>query len=233
MISDGAKKKTIAEWVDIFQHAKHGHILWDGWAKDPHNPVHAYNSSHLFIQHAESLGFFRTGNCVLDLGCGNGRLGIALSERDISYYGIDPLDKCIDFCQWAFKDYPNMKFLFTDIYNQCFNPNGLIKPEDFRIPFANEFFGDIVAYSVFTHLETLESAQNYMMEIKRVLKPGGKLFTTWYRSPPNERTTFVGRTCYHEWDIMSMMTGFSFEYTYGGHTDQYYDQWAIFSTKLG
>jgi SAM-dependent methyltransferase len=224
-------KKTKEEWATIFSDAKCGHVLWDGWATDPYNPIHAYHSSHKFIDHASYYGFFKIGGKVLDLGCGNGRLAIALSEKPVDYTGIDPVKNSIDFCQEAFKDYPHLKFQFMDIKNETFNKNGNIDPRQFTIPFDDQYFDTIICYSVFTHLQEIEIATRYMCEITRVLKPKGKFFSTWYRSPPNELDNFVGRTAYLESDIMTILHNFSFQHTYGGHSNQFYDQWAIFATK--
>ena len=224
--------KTKEEWVNIFAKAKHGHILWDGWAKDPYNPEHAYTSSHNFINHMSALGFFKPGDRVLDIGCGNGRLGIALSEKEIVYEGFDPMKKCIEFCKTAFKDYPNFNFQHLDIWNECSNPDGAVNPMTFEFPYADLSFDCVIAFSVFTHLQQIEIATHYMCEITRVLKPKGKFFSSWYRSPPNELDPFVGRTVFLESDIMTILNDFTFQFTYGGHTPQYYDQWALAATKV-
>lgn len=221
------------KWCKVFSEAKHGHILWDGNATDPSNPQYAYDSAWDFVEQAQSLKFFQKDHRVLDLGCGNGRLAIPFSEMRVSYVGIDPVRESIAFCKKAFKNYTHLDFQFADIYNESFNPCGEISPDDYRIPFGNDHFDDVIAYSVFTHLQTLNVARNYMSEIKRTLKPGGKFFCSWYRSPPNPRPeSFVGRTVYYESEIMTLLQGFTCELSYGGHTDQYYDQWGLFCTKL-
>lgn len=226
------KVRAKQDWIDCYAKARHGHIIWDGWAVDPYNPAHAYTSSHQFVDRARQFGFFKTGNKVLDIGCGNCRLGIALSELNITYVGIDPMIKCIEFCRQAYEDYANFSFNHIDLYSECSNPEGKVKPIDFTIPLGDQTVDDLVIYSVFTHLQEIEIAARYMLEIKRVLKPGGKLFCSWYRSPPNELDPYVGRTCYLESDIMTMLNGFYFDFTYGGHTSAYYDQWGIFATKI-
>lgn len=225
--------KTKEEWAKVFAEAKHGHILWDGKAEDPYNPIHAYTSAFEFVDFAKSLGFFKEKDKILDLGCGNGRFAIPFSEMNVEYTGIDPMREQIDFCRLAFRDYAHLNFKHVDIKNEVFNPNGSVPPEEFQFPFPDNYLDDTICYSVFTHLQTLPIAQRYMSEVKRTLKPGGRLFVTWYRSPPDPiENNFVGRTVYHEWDIMTMMNGFSFQVTYGGHTGMFYDQWGMFCKKL-
>lgn len=225
------KTRTKQEWVALFAQARDGHIIWDGWAPDPYNPEHAYKSSHQFVKQAVRYGLFTGGSKTLDIGCGNGRLGIALSELPVFYTGIDPMIKCIDFAKKVFTGYPQFEFKHLDIYNECSNPKGVINPVTLALPYPDAHFDSVVAYSVFTHLQTIEVAARYMSEIRRVLKPQGKFFSSWYRSPPNQIDTFVGRTTYLESDIMSILGGFNFLYTYGGHSPQYYDQWGIFAEK--
>ena len=222
-------KKSKEQYSEIFSNPKD---------KNTYNPEHNYTSSNQFIEHALYLGFFSTGNKVLDLGCGNGRLGISLSnlDLDIEYQGLDPMLPCIEFEKNVFIDFPKMHFNHQDIYSAISNPTGTIKPEYYKFPFPDNYFDDVICYSVFAHLERFEVALNYMSEIKRVLKDGGKFFITCYRSPPDPKPYSSGeRTVYLESDIMNMLSGFQFLYTYGGHVNQkqeYYDQWGLFCVKL-
>jgi ubiquinone/menaquinone biosynthesis C-methylase UbiE len=45
-----------------------------------------------------------------------------------------------------------------------------------HLPFEDRYFGFIFAGSVFTHIDDLADA--WLMELRRVLRPGGKLFIT-------------------------------------------------------
>lgn len=226
--------KTKEEWAATFVNAKHGHILWDGRAANPYAPELAYTTAFEFVDFAKTFGMFKEGNKILDLGCGNGRFCIPFSTMNVEYTGLDPMREQILFCQSTFASYPRLKFAHIDVKNEVFNPAGSVPVEQYQFPFPNGYLDDVIAYSVFTHLQTLSAAQSYMREIKRVLKPGGKLFITWYRSPPDPKPNdYVGRTVYNEWDIMTMMNGFNYSFTYGGHNSQndYYDQWALFCVK--
>lgn len=227
------KKDTVIKsqenWVKIFSEAKYGHTLWDGNAPDPDNPIHAYNSAHHFVSHARSLGFFRPKSKILDLGCGNGRFAIVFSEMNVKYEGIEPMKECVNFCKGAFREYPHLNFHHTPVNSPDYGLTGDQPPNHFTLDYPNDFFSDIICYSVFTHLQTLEIAQHYMQEMKRVLRPNGNLFITFYRSPPNKAAdSYAGRTVYNEWDIMTMLKQFDVLYSYGGHEDKFYDQWGLF-----
>lgn len=224
--------KTQNEWITIFSQAKHGHILWDGNAENPYDPKLAYEGSFNFVNHASVFGFFQDGHRILDLGCGNGRFCIALSERNVTYEGIDPMMPCIEFCKNAFFEIKQFNFQHADIYNSVSNPSGIVLAQDYMIPFPNNHFDDVICYSVLTHLEHPSIADHYLTEIKRVLKPNGRLFVTCYRSPPDPNPdTNINRTVHRESDIMNMLDGFKIIETYGGHTGKFYDQWALFCQK--
>ena len=224
--------RTHQEWVTAFAQATHGHTLWDAYAPNPHDPALAYSTAYEFVNLARSMGFFRDGNTILDLGCGNGRFGICFADRPVRYVGVDVVPQCIDFCKRTFAEYSHMKFLHLDVWNEVFNPTGKLRPEALKLPFVDECFDDLIAYSVFTHLQYPNVADRYMQEVWRVLKPGGRFFSSWYRNPPNPESQDVGRTCYKESDILSFLQGFTFQHTYGGHSPDFYDQWALFGTKL-
>jgi SAM-dependent methyltransferase len=185
-----------------------------------------------FMTLAETFGFFKKGNTILDLGCGTGSLGDMPTTRSVRYIGIDISKKDIELCQSKFAAYNNMKFMHMDVLNDLFNPSGTIPPLTFKLPFRDECFDDLIAYSVFTHLQTKEVADRFIQEIWRVLKPGGKFFSTWYRSPPNLESTDVNKTCYKESDILSFIQGFTFDHTCGGQTAGLVDPWCLFGDRL-
>jgi ubiquinone/menaquinone biosynthesis C-methylase UbiE len=95
---------------------------------------------------------------ILDYGCGSGRLAHALpSEYDLNYLGIDIVEELLDYAKS--KTPSNYRFLLND---------------KLSVPVESESLDLICAFSVFTHLLHEESFI-YLEDMKRALKPGGKL----------------------------------------------------------
>jgi len=85
--------------------------------------------------------------------------------------------------EWAKKHiasrFPNFSFTHVDVYNKHYNPRGKLSPTSFRFPYADSTFDFIFLKSVFTHLLP-SSIQNYLREIRRVLKPTGCCLSTLF-----------------------------------------------------
>jgi len=107
--------------------------------------------------------YVKTGDRVLDLGCGNGRLAELFNEKSISYSGLDISEKLIDIAK---KRYPEQDF-------QVFG--GL------KIPFEDNYFDKVFCISVLFHIPGRELREEFLREVKRVLRPDGKLIlSVWY-----------------------------------------------------
>jgi ubiquinone/menaquinone biosynthesis C-methylase UbiE len=63
-----------------------------------------------------------------------------------------------------------------------------------------------------------------MKEIRRVLKPGGNLWTSWFLDPPNEENKGETRTVYRNTFVEELLRGFHKVYEVGGMTTMYHDQ---------
>src|SRR6266404_1747053 len=96
---------------------------------------------------------------LIDVGCGSGRLAQPLSRIfQGKYLGIDVVPHLVDFARQNIKR-PDWQFKVT---------KGLTIPE-------RDGVADMVCFfSVFTHL-LHEQSYLYLLEAKRVLKPGGKI----------------------------------------------------------
>src|SRR5262249_8811074 len=100
---------------------------------------------------------------VIDVGCGSGRLGLALrSFPNIRFMGIDIVPEMIAFANEKCER-PDWRFLVVE---------GLSIPE-------NDGVADYVSFfSVITHLKPQESLQ-YLRDAKRTLKRSGKIVASF------------------------------------------------------
>jgi len=60
-----------------------------------------------------------------------------------------------------------------------YNPQGKSNARDYRFPFATSSFDFAFLASVFTHMLP-DDLENYLSEIARALKPGGKCLITYF-----------------------------------------------------
>lgn len=136
-----------------------------------------------YIAYFRLLCDLKMDETILDIGCGSGRFAIDLYGTPVfyrgQYYGFDVDKKSID---WATKNisaaYPNSHFEYVDLRNGHYNPGGRLKASSFSFPYEDQKFDFVFAMSVFTHLLP-EDAENYLRQINRVLKPGGRALLTW------------------------------------------------------
>lgn len=136
-----------------------------------------------FLQIYVRLCNLRPDEHMLDVGSGIGRKTLPLvdylSDRG-SYHGLELVKSGVDWCTEKYtKKYPNFKFHLIDVYNDLYNPEGRYKAAEYRFPFADEQFDLVVLNSVFTHMAAAE-VENYLGEIVRVLKRGGRCLISFF-----------------------------------------------------
>jgi SAM-dependent methyltransferase len=127
-------------------------------------------------------GRLQPNHKVLDVGC-----GIALAARPLlnyldstgSYDGFDVVPESIDWCQRNYREYPRFTFQLADVYNTHYNPTGRFAGRDYVFPYPDATFDMVVLASVFTHLLP-EDVRNYVAQIARVLKPGGRCLASFF-----------------------------------------------------
>lgn len=132
---------------------------------------------------------------VLDVGCGIGKQAVPLTkylDSKGSYEGFDIVDEGIQWCQREITSrHPNFRFRHVDVFNQHYNPEGKILPSDWRFPYADAEFDFVWLISVFTHMLP-KAVLNYISEISRVLKPGGKAFISFFLLNDESRRLIAG-----------------------------------------
>lgn len=127
-------------------------VLRDGWA--------AYKLfKTLYERHVGSIGDCQK---ILDFGCGWGRI-IRFFLKDVSpskLWGVDPVEDMVSLCKQQNR-WSNFEAIRT------------------RPPchFQDNTFDLIYSFSVFSHLSE-EMHKNWLLELGRILRPGGMLIAT-------------------------------------------------------
>ncbi|GAB4036266.1 class I SAM-dependent methyltransferase [Spirosoma gilvum] len=149
-----------------------------------------------FKQYFIQLGGLKPEETVLDIGCGIGRMAVPLTNyltSPGSYEGFDIVKQGIDWCQHRIAPrFPNFHFQLADVYNSHYHPNGQYQAHEYRFPFEDNRFDFVFLTSVFTHMPVRETAQ-YIAEISRVLKPGGRCFATFFLLNEESRRLMAGK----------------------------------------
>jgi SAM-dependent methyltransferase len=110
-----------------------------------------------------SSGFFlQKANRILDFGCASGRMirWLASLAHDCESWGVDINAKHVVWCQENLSPPFNFATVTT-------------RP---HLPFEDRYFDLIYCGSVFTHIDDL--AEAWLLEIKRIMRPGGNLYIT-------------------------------------------------------
>lgn len=136
-------------------------IIADSWSNLYTIPIEQVKEFCLFAK--------KTG-LVLDIGCGNGRNLIPFLERGFPAVGIDFSKNMIKEAK-KFLEKRNLKakLLVADVLN---------------LPFKDSKFDYIIYVSTLHHLPSRKLRIKSLKEVKRVLKPDGKvLISVWKRRP--------------------------------------------------
>jgi ubiquinone/menaquinone biosynthesis C-methylase UbiE len=99
---------------------------------------------------------------ILEFGCGAGRMIRHLPELapQTQLWGVDV---SAEHVRWCIENLtPFIHFATTTLVP--------------HLPFADEFFDLIYGGSVFTHIEDIQ--ETWLLELARVLRPGGRLYVT-------------------------------------------------------
>lgn len=133
---------------------------------------------HHFIQ----LGGLQPTHNVLDVGSGIGRMAIPLTSflLDTSIYdGFDIVKQGIDWCvEHIQSEHPNFRFRHVSLENDLYTSNG-DSAASFTFPYDSLFYDFVILTSVFTHMQ-LEEVTQYLSEMNRVMKPGGRAFVNFF-----------------------------------------------------
>lgn len=137
----------------------------------------------------EFLGYFtRIGGLqpdarVLEIGSGIGRMAIPLTaylNKKGSYDGFDITRGEIKWCKKNITQrFANFNFQHIDVRNDQTNPKGKCQASSYQFPLAAGHYDFVFLTSVFTHM-LIEDIENYLKEISRLLKPGGRTLASYF-----------------------------------------------------
>jgi len=136
-----------------------------------------------FLSHYVNLCDLQPHEQILDVGSGIGRKTLPLVDfldHQGSYDGLELVKAGVDWCTEKYSTrYPNFRFHLIDVYNDLYNPAGKFKATEYRFPFTDDNFDFVVLNSVFTHMIS-EEVENYLGEIARVLRVGGRCLISFF-----------------------------------------------------
>jgi SAM-dependent methyltransferase len=99
---------------------------------------------------------------------------------NVGYWGFDIVKDGIEWCQKHISSrFTGFHFQHLDVFNKNYNPGGRIRARDLRFPYPDDSFDFVFLTSVFTHMIPPD-LENYVAEISRVLKTGGRCLTTFF-----------------------------------------------------
>jgi SAM-dependent methyltransferase len=137
----------------------------------------------VFVSHACDVAGLQPSEDVLEIGCGSGRIAARLLrylDKRGSYRGFDVHADAVMWCREHLEPYhAGFRFFHADVYNSFYNPSGGARPDEYHFPFADSAFDLVLLASVFTHMLP-DDLEHYLREIRRVLRPDGRMLATWF-----------------------------------------------------
>jgi SAM-dependent methyltransferase len=155
---------------------------------------------------AQSGFELRGGHAVLDFGSSSGRVVRVLQAAfpDIEWHGCDPIENAIE---WASHNLPGIRFRHS--------------PERPPLPYDDDSFDAVYAISIWSHFSE-SAALAWIAELRRVIRPAGRLLLTAQGSPTVARHAEAGLR--PAWQIVHILRalyrhGFLFANEFGGAGD--------------
>ncbi len=134
-----------------------------------------------FLEYFKEYANLKPNHRVLDVGSGIGRMARPLTRylSSGSYEGFDVVETGVTWCKENItKEHSNFNFTYVELKNDLYTDSGA-DASIFKFPYEDNSFDLVFLTSVFTHMVAHE-VEHYMQEIARVLKPGGKVFSTFF-----------------------------------------------------
>ncbi len=166
-----------------------------------------HRSGRQIVGLCRELANLQASHRVLDVGSGIGRIAVALTSvldarQGGGYEGFDIVPLGVRWCQRHISTrFPNFRFRHIPLANDLYRARGR-EATDFTFPYPEAAFDLVIVNSVFTHMRPQEIVR-YLEEIRRVLRPGGHCWATFFLYNPGEAAVHFGNP------------GFAFPYDFG------------------
>ena len=137
-----------------------------------------------WLSKLREVGGLQSHENMLDIGCGSGRVALALMHYlsdEGSYTGADIRRDEIIWLQSHYSSKrSNFKFEFLDVQNAFYSRDPTQEQAStFQFPFESDAYDFICLTSVFTHMLP-GGIENYLQEIARLLKAGGRCLISYF-----------------------------------------------------
>ncbi|MEE8119042.1 MAG: class I SAM-dependent methyltransferase, partial [Gammaproteobacteria bacterium] len=150
----------------------------------PAGPIGSVRKTRMvFLDKIHSHGKLKPSDSVLEIGPGIGRFALPITQflqPDGYFKGLEILPQAVKHCDYHIGSrYKNFEMFLVDVSNRMYNKSGKITAAEYRFPFESSEFDLVYLQSVFTHM-MFPDVKNYISEISRVLKPGGRCIATYF-----------------------------------------------------
>ncbi len=140
-------------------------------------------NGRILLDFVDQRGFLNTNGCVLDVGCGYGRIAYSLVERGFTgtYLGLDILGKQITWLQENLhgRGPARLEFRHLDVRNAHYNPGGALEATQVSLPAPDTPPDLVLAFSLFTHMRGPEVV-HYIHEIAGLMDARSTLCATFF-----------------------------------------------------
>ena len=173
MMTDVARQNATPHQTGTILHWAFGYDLLVG--------LLSLGRERTYRENTVKLAKLKTGESVLDIGCGTGTLAIA-AKRQVGptgrVYGIDASPEMIDRARKKAKK-GQLDITFENVFVQ-------------ELPFPDSTFDAVLSVTMLHHLSR-EARRQCLREVRRVLKPGGRLLAIDFGGPVGNRHSWISR----------------------------------------
>jgi len=159
ILSKKSASQISASHHDIMSdHFKKNYNFYD---KDIFYNAFTYGRSKIDIELVKQLSTLPKNSKILDLGCGTGDQLKILDKYNFDCYGLDPAPSIVEIAKKKLKSEDKIKLGTAQ-----------------KIPFKDNYFDFVLMIEVLRYFD-LGDINKAIKETHRVLKPGGKIFSTF------------------------------------------------------